>query len=334
MSTSSFTPKAAHQLHASVSHPTLRDWLQDGTSIHPSNLVYPIFIVDGEGQKQEIPSLPQQYRWSVDRLGELLEPLVQLGLKAVLLFGVPQNAIKDERGTAADDVLGPVCQGVKYIRTNYPSVLVICDVCLCAYTSHGHCCIFDERHEMDNQKSIDRLAEVAFSYAQAGAQIVAPSDMMDGRIGAIKTRLLSNGYAHVSVMSYAIKFASCFYGPFRDAAKSAPAFGDRKTYQLPPGSRGVALRALERDIQEGADMVMIKPGMPYLDLIRDTAERTTLPVAVYQVSGEFAMLHHAAAAGSFDLKAAVMESLQGFRRAGATIIITYFTPVILEWIRS
>jgi porphobilinogen synthase len=202
-----------------------------------------------------------------------------------------------------------------------------------SYTSHGHCGILKPDHCVDNQASIDRLGQIAAAYADAGAHVIAPSDMMDGRIGAIKAALTARGHgSKVAVMSYAAKFASCFYGPFRDAAHSGMSFGDRSLYQLPPGSRSLALRAVQRDLAEGADFVMVKPGGPYLDICRDVAEISTVPVAVYQVSGEFAMLHHAAAAGAFDLRRAVMECLTGFRRAGVSIIITYFAPTVLKWL--
>jgi len=227
----------------------------------------------------------------------------------------------------------PVPQAIKLLRKSFPTLLVIADVCLCGYTDHGHCGILTSDGFIDNSKSILRLAEVATSYARAGAHVVAPSDMMDGRVGAIKKMLLENGYGgKVAVMSYSAKYASCFYGPFREAAHSAPAFGDRKRYQLPPTSKGLAIRAVQRDEEEGADFVMIKPAGPYLDIIRQIKDTVNIPVACYHVSGEYAMLWHAAANGAFDLKTAVLETLSGMRRAGADIIITYFTPRMLEWL--
>lgn len=308
----------------------MRTWQADTTEFKAEHLMYPIFIVDGEGQKQEIPALPGQYRWSIDRLSELLSPLVAIGLTSVLLFGVPQHLPKDDTATAATTTASPVQPAIAFIKKKYPSLLVACDVCLCAYTSHGHCGILHPDGSIDNQRSIDRLADVALSYAQAGCDLISPSDMMDGRIGAIKAVLARNNLKHVAVMSYAVKFASCFYGPFRAAAGSAPAFGDRKRYQLPPGGRGLALRALKRDLSEGADIVMVKPGLPYLDLVREAKNSCDVPVAVYHVSGEYAMLWWAAEKGAFDLHTAVAEVMTCFRRAGVTVIITYFTPMLLQ----
>jgi porphobilinogen synthase len=235
-----------------------------------------------------------------------------------LLFGVPSsNIVKDNRGSEADNLNGPVIQAIQLFRKEFPSVLVACDVCLCAYTDHGHCGLLTPTG-LDNQASIERLAEISLTFAKAGCQLIAPSDMMDGRIRAIKDILLSNGYgSRVAVMSYSAKFASAFYGPFRDAACSSPSFGDRKCYQLPPGSRGLARRALVRDAQEGADFLMVKPGYPYLDIVRDAKELfPDIPIAIYQVSGEYAMLWHAAQNGVVDLKQGVLESLESGLRAG------------------
>jgi porphobilinogen synthase len=319
-----------HQLHPGYSHPLLRLWQAEGT-IEKHRLVYPMFVTDGSGKKETISAMPGQYRWSVDRLGELLEPLVKKGLNSVLLFGVSSKG-KDPRGSGADREDNPVIQALPWIRKSFPNLLLITDVCLCEYTDHGHCGILRPDGGIDNAASIDRLAEVATAYARAGAHVVAPSDMMDGRIASIKTALRQTNFSQVAVMSYAAKVASCFYGPFRDAAQSKPAFGDRQAYQLPPAARGLALRAVERDVEEGADFVMVKPAGPYLDIVRDVKNLVRVPLAAYQVSGEYAMLHHAAAAGAFDLQRAVMESLIGIRRAGADILITYFTPQVLEWL--
>jgi len=254
----------------------------------------------------------------------------------VLLFGVltKEDTKKDPSGSIALDENSPVSRGIKVLRKSFPDLLVIADVCLCGYTSHGHCGILNQDGTIDNGKSIEMLAEVALAYAKAGAHVVAPSDMMDGRIAQIKKLLNQNGLlGKVAVMSYAAKFASCFYGPFRDAAHSAPSFGDRKAYQLPP-SRGLALRAVQRDIEEGADFVMVKPAGPYLDIIKEVRDLVHTPVACYHVSGEYAMLWHAAKANCFDLKTAVFETLKGMRRAGADIIITYYTPRLLEWLKE
>lgn len=282
--------------------------------------------------------MPKQCRWGVNKLREALDGAVANGLKSVLLFGVIDKADwKDGMGSAADDLAkSPVVAALKVLREAYPDLLLMTDLCLCGYTDHGHCGIVNmETKCIKNDESVARLAQIAVAFAQAGAHVIAPSDMMDGRVGAIKAALRDAGFgSRVAVMSYSIKFASCFYGPFRDAAHSGMSFGDRGLYQLPPGSRSLAIRALNRDVAEGADIVMVKPGMPYLDLIRDAANIAGVPVAVYQVSGEYAMLWHAAAAGALDLKRAVMESLVGFQRAGATVLISYYTPQVLEWLAA
>jgi porphobilinogen synthase len=302
-------------------------------------LIYPLFIIDDDDAKKPINSMPEQYQLGVNQIAPFLEPLVKKGLRSVLLFGVlTKEGRKDEQASWADNDEGPVQRAIKLIKSKFPEVYVVTDVCLCAYTAHGHCGVFSkvecrENPDIDNDKSVARLAEMALSHAKAGADMVAPSDMMDGRIGAIKKALAGAGLSRrVSVMSYSAKFASCMYGPFRDAAHSAPSFGDRRTYQLPSGSSGLAIRALLRDIDEGADFLMVKPGLPYLDIIKEAKERSHVPISVYQVSGEYAMLWHAAAAGSFDLKTAVMESLTCLRRAGADIIISYYTPRLLDWL--
>jgi len=332
--------KANHILHSGYHHPILRSWQQNGADILvPENLVYPIFVSDLTNSIREIKSLPEQFQISVDRLESQLKPLIEKGLKSVILFGVllsPESEkSKDETGSLATNKNSPIPKAIKLLREKFPQLIVMTDVCLCAYTSHGHCGILKKDGTIDNPRSIERIAELALCYAESGSQVVAPSDMMDGRIEAIKRKLSEKGFgSSVAVMSYAAKFASCFYGPFRDAAQSAPSFGDRKCYQLPPGARGLALRAVDRDIQEGADMVMVKPATPYLDIIRDTKDRVNVPVVCYHVSGEYAMLWHAAKSGAFDLKVAVTEIMTSFKRAGVDIIITYFTPKLLEWIKE
>ncbi len=331
-STSSEGPAPRHRLHPGYGHSTTRIW-QAEARLHIEQLVYPLFISDAADAQEEIGAMPGQYRWGVDRLEAALRPLVRKGLRAVLLFGVPSTG-KDGRASCADAANSPVVQAVGVLQAAFPDLLIICDICLCAYTDHGHCCIFREDGSMDNAASIERLAEISVSYVRAGAHMVAPSDMMDGRVGAIKRALCEARLDHAPVMSYSAKFASCFYGPFRDAAHSAPAFGDRRAYQLPAGARRLALRAIERDVEEGADFVMVKPAGPYLDLIRDARDRVHVPVAAYHVSGEYAMLLHAAQAGAFDLKTAVLEALTGIRRAGANIIITYFAPQLLDWLQA
>ncbi|KAJ3303420.1 hypothetical protein HDV03_003787 [Kappamyces sp. JEL0829] len=330
------SPFAVSSLLASgYQQPLTREWNEDATTVAASHLMFPIFIHEKAG-KEEIKSLPNQFRYGLDVLKAEMAPLVEKGLRSVLIFGVPGAAsAKDERGSCADAPNGPVIQAIKLFRKEFPQVLVACDVCLCAYTSHGHCGILTSEG-LNNQASIERLAEVAVSFANAGCQLIAPSDMMDGRISAIKHGLVAAGFGtRVGVMSYSAKFASAFYGPFRDAAGSAPSFGDRKCYQLPPGSRGLARRALLRDSQEGADVLMVKPGYPYLDIVRDAKELCPdHPIAIYQVSGEYAMLYHAAQSGVVSMKDGVMESLVSARRAGATILISYFTPLVLEWLAS
>jgi len=326
-----------HQIHSGYSHPLLAEW-QDETPLLPSQLMFPIFVTDRDGpSKVEIKSLPENYQFSIESLEEYLKPLVEKGLRSILLFGVitkEEPKIKDPTANCALNADGPVPRALRLCREKFPNLLLAADVCLCGYTDHGHCGILDGNGRIDNAPSVKRLAEVALTYAKAGAHVVAPSDMMDGRILTIKQLLHQNGFGNsVAVMGYSAKFASCMYGPFRDAAHSAPSFGDRKRYQLPPSARGLALRAVERDIEEGADFVMVKPAGPYLDIIREVKDSVKVPVACYHVSGEYVMLWHAAAAGAFDLKTAVFEVLRGFRRGGVDIIITYYTPRLLDWLR-
>lgn len=325
---------ASVKLHSGFFHPVLRK-LQEDTSILPHNLMYPLFLVEDDDVEQPITSMPGVSRWGINTLKKHLDPLVENDLASILLFGVVDKIPKDSNGSSADSKNNPVIRALPVLRKWYPNLLIACDVCLCPYTSEGHCGILTS-NGIDNALSIKRLAEIALAYAQAGAHIVAPSDMMDNRIGAMKTLLQENGFEKsVAVLSYSCKYASGFYGPFRDAAKSAPSFGDRKCYQLPPGSRGLSVRAAERDVAEGADMLMVKPGLPYLDIVRQTKDLFPhIPLFIYQVSGEYAMLHHAAANGALDLKVALNEVLVGMRRAGADCIITYYTPRILEWIKN
>ena len=255
----------------------------------------------------------------------------------MILFGVPiAPGAKDALGTAADDPQGPVIATIRLLRKRFPQLFIVADVCLCEYTSHGHCGILRDDGSLNNGLSVDRISDVAIAYAQAGAHCVAPSDMNDGRIRAIKLKLIEEGIAHkVVLMSYAAKFSGCLYGPFRDAAGSCPSFGDRKCYQLPPGGRGLARRAIQRDISEGADIIMVKPAGQYLDIISDAKEiGKDMPIAAYQVSGEYAMIHAASKAGVFDLKTMVFESTEGILRAGATIVVSYFTPLFLDWLES
>ncbi|KAK4463993.1 putative delta-aminolevulinic acid dehydratase [Cladorrhinum samala] len=324
------------QLHAGYSHPLARSW-QAERQLTKSMLIYPLFVSDNDDEEVLIPSLPGQCRRGINKLVPFLEPLVHKGLRSVILFGVPMRpGTKDALGTSADDPEGPVIKSIRLLRQRFPHLYIVADVCLCEYTSHGHCGILRDDGSLNNQLSVDRISDVALSYAQAGAHCVAPSDMNDGRIRAIKLKLIEAGIVHnVTLMSYAAKFSGCLYGPFRDAAGSAPSFGDRRCYQLPPGGRGLAKRAIIRDIDEGADIIMVKPASQYLDIISDAKNiGQNLPIAAYQVSGEFAMIHAAAKAGVFDLKAMAFESTEGILRAGATIIISYFTPEFLDWLES
>jgi len=300
-------------------------------------LIYPLFITDNPDDHELIPSLPGQYRWGLNKIVAFVKPLVAKGLKSVILFGVPlQPSAKDTLGTAADDPQGPVIAAIRLLRRAFPSLFIIADVCLCEYTSHGHCGILREDGSLNNQLSVDRVSDVAIAYAEAGAHCVAPSDMNDGRIRAIKLKLIEAGIAHqVLLMSYSAKFSGCLYGPFRDAAGSQPSFGDRRCYQLPPGGRGLARRAIHRDINEGADVIMVKPASQYLDIISDAKQiGKDMPVAAYQVSGEYAMIYAAAKAGVFDLKTMAFESTEGILRAGASIVVSYFTPEFLDWLEN
>ncbi|KAI4129324.1 MAG: hypothetical protein LQ338_002269 [Usnochroma carphineum] len=322
------------QLHGGYGHPLSRAW-QSEKQLTKSMLIYPLFISDSPDEDSLIPSLPNQHRRGIKKLVPHLEPLVRKGLRSVILFGVPTAPnVKDALGTPADDPEGPVIQTIRLLRSKFPSLFIVADVCLCEYTSHGHCGILRDDGSLNNALSVDRISDVAIAYAEAGAHCVAPSDMNDGRIRSIKLKLIEAGIAHKTVlMSYSAKFSGCLYGPFRDAAGSSPSFGDRKCYQLPPGGRGLARRAITRDIQEGADIIMVKPASSYLDIISDAKEiGKNMPVAAYQVSGEFAMIHAGAKAGVFDLKAMAFESTEGILRAGATIVVSYFTPDFLDWL--
>lgn len=330
-------------LHGGMHHPTLRSYQANGRSLTKSMLIWPIFVSDDPDAEEVIHSLPGQKRWGINKLEGLLRPMVAKGLKSVILFGVPMKMEKDVRGSPADDPNTPIILALKLLSKLFPSLLLACDVCLCEYTSTGHCGL-PSRHgvpghspgqmTLDGDSSAARIGEVALAYARAGAHVVAPSDMMDGRIKSIKLALMKEGYGNrCAVMSYSAKFASALYGPFREAAGSAPSFGNRKCYQLPPHARGLARRALRRDAQEGADFLMVKPGMPYLDIISDAAQiNSDIPVAVYQVSGEYAMIHAAAEKGVVGLKELAYESVEGMIRAGASVIITYFTPDFLDWL--
>lgn len=320
-------------LQGGYNHPLSRQW-QSRRGLDKSMFMYPIFITDDPTSCVEIPSLPGQCRWGVDRLEGFIGPLVQKGLRSVILFGVPLKCEKDAVGTPADDPQGPVILAIKKLRALFPTLFIATDVCLCEYTSHGHCGILHEDGTINATPSAERIAEVALAYAEAGAHCVAPSDMMDGRIKAIKRQLVDNGLGNrCLLMSYSAKFASGLYGPFRDAAGSAPSFGDRKCYQLPPGAKGLARRAIQRDVTEGADIIMVKPALPYLDILADAAQLAPdYPLAAYHVSGEFAMIVAGARAGVYDLRVMAFETTESIVRAGATLILSYFTPQFLDWL--
>jgi len=290
------------------------------TNLSVKDLIYPIFVVAGENVREEIPSMPDCYHLSVDNAVELAKKISALGIPAVEIFGLPEY--KDEIGSSAWDMKSPVQRAIAAIKKSVPELVIVGDVCLCQYTSHGHCgklC----GHYVDNDETLKLLQKVAVSQAEAGADIIAPSDMMDGRIAAIRDALDEKNFSNVSIMSYAVKYASAYYGPFRDAADSAPQFGDRKQYQMDFANSREALKEVELDLTEGADIIMIKPALAYLDIVSKVREKINRPVAVYNVSGEYAMVKAAAANGWIDYKRIVVENLTAMKRAGADIIITY-----------
>jgi porphobilinogen synthase len=301
------------------------------THLHVDDLIYPIFVVEEKGVKREIPSMPGIYQFSLDRLNEEMDEVVQLGIKSVIVFGVP--AEKDEVGSQAYCEHGIVQEAIRQIKANYPDIVVIADTCLCEYTSHGHCGVV-ENEQVLNDPSLELLVKTAVSQAKAGADIVAPSNMMDGFVAAIRQGLDEAGFTNVPIMSYAIKYASAFYGPFRDAADSAPQFGDRKTYQMDPANRLEAFREAESDVREGADFLMVKPALAYLDIIRDIKNHFHLPLVAYNVSGEYSMVKAAAQNGWINEKDIVMEMLIGMKRAGADLIITYFAKDVARWLNE
>jgi len=311
---------------------TLRDLVRE-TEIRPHDLIQPYFAVETDDKNFEKPiaSMPGQSQLSVDKLAERVAKAVDLGLRAALLFGIP--AEKDEVGSGGYAENGIVQQAVRRLKKDFPALCIVTDVCLCEYTSHGHCGLLSSQGEVKNDPTLDLLAKTAVSHARAGADIVAPSDMMDGRVLAIRQALDADGFKDLPVMSYAVKYASSFYGPFREAAESAPASGDRKAYQMDPPNSREALREAAADLEEGADILMVKPAMPYQDIIRLLRDNFDTPIAAYQVSGEFAMIKAAAANGWIDEDRAIMESLLGIKRAGADIIITYFAEDVLKMLQ-
>ncbi|WP_297131532.1 porphobilinogen synthase [Terrisporobacter sp.] len=303
------------------------------TKVQVEDLIYPLFIVDGENIKREISSMEGVYHFSVDKLEDEINELTELGIEHVLLFGVPDDYKKDCCGSEAFNDDGCLQRAVRKIKEINPEMDVICDVCMCEYTSHGHCGILTETGYVDNDKTLEYLAKISLSYAKAGADMVAPSDMMDGRIGAIRNALDENGYENVAIMAYSAKYASSFYGPFREAANSAPAFGDRKTYQMDPANSNEAMIEAELDIQEGADIIMVKPALSYLDVIRRFKDNYNMPIAAYNVSGEYSMLKLAVKQGLLN-ESAIYEAVMSIKRAGATIIITYFAKDLARMLKN
>lgn len=310
--------------------PAMRKMVRE-TRLSAADMIYPIFVEEGEGMTAPVESMPTVYRYSIDRLEKILPQIAESGIAGLLIFGVPKH--KDEFATEAYCDEGVTQQAIRYIKKNYPELIVIADVCLCEYTNHGHCGVICGEKIL-NDETLPLLSKMAVSMAKAGADIIAPSDMMDGRVAAIRAALDENGYTDVPIMSYSAKFASGYYSPFRDAADSAPSFGDRKTYQMDPANRREALREIADDIEEGADMVMVKPALPYLDILREARDMTDLPLAAYNVSGEFSMVKAAAKLGWIDEKRIVMENMTAIKRAGADIIITYHALDAAKWLRE
>jgi porphobilinogen synthase len=301
-------------------NPVLREMVQE-TRLSLKDLIYPLFVRPGRGIKEEIPSMPGQFRYSIDMLIQEAEEAFRLGISAILLFGIPER--KDEIGSEAWNPQGIVQRAIGAIKERLPEVLVITDVCLCEYTSHGHCGI-PKGSRILNDPTLELLALTALSHVRAGADMVAPSDMMDGRVRAIREALDREGYSHIPIMAYSAKYASCFYGPFREAAESQPKFGNRASYQMDPPNAREALKEMSLDVEEGADILMVKPALPYLDIIRLARERFDLPIAAYCVSGEYAMIKAASSLGFLDEKRAIYEVHTAIKRAGADLIITYF----------
>lgn len=301
------------------------------TYLHPSDFVYPIFVAEGQNIKNAVDSMPGIYQYSIDRMDEELERIWEAGIKSILIFGIPAH--KDEVGSGAYDSHGIVQEAIRYIKKRYPKMIVIADVCLCEYTSHGHCGLIHGQ-EVLNDETLPLLCKMSVTCAQAGADIIAPSDMMDGRVKAIREALDEAGLYQVPIMAYSAKYASAYYGPFREAAESAPAFGDRKSYQMDPANGKEAIVEAETDIEEGADIVMVKPALAYLDVIKDVSDRFNVPIAAYNVSGEYSMVKAAAKNGWIDEKGVVLENLTAMKRAGAKILITYHALDVAEWLKE
>jgi porphobilinogen synthase len=295
------------------------------------DFIYPLFIIEGENIVNEVKSMPGVFQLSLDKLEAEMDEIVSLGIKSILLFGVPLE--KDELGQGAYHNHGLVQEATRLVKEKYPEIIVVADTCLCEYTSHGHCGVI-EGEKVLNDPSLQLLVQTAVSQAKAGADIIAPSNMMDGFVAAIRKGLDEAGFEDIPIMSYAVKYASSFFGPFRDAADSTPQFGDRKAYQMDPANRLEALREAESDVMEGADFLMVKPGLPYLDIVRDVKNHFNLPVVIYNVSGEYSMVKAAALNGWIDEQRVVMEMLTGMKRAGADLIITYFAKDVARWLKD
>ncbi len=308
----------------------IRDLVREN-SLTTNDFIYPLFVVEGENIKEEISSLKGNYHYSIDRLDEIIREIEDAKIKGIILFGLPKS--KDDKGSEAYCDNGIVQKAIRKIKELSKNILIITDICMCQYTSHGHCGIVKNEY-VDNDDTLEYLKKIAISHAKAGAHMVAPSDMMDGRVGAIREALDNSGFVNVSILAYSAKFSSAFYGPFREAADSAPKFGDRKTYQMDSANGNEALREIENDIEEGADLVMVKPALSYLDVVRSAKDRFNVPMVVYNVSGEYAMVKSAADAGLINEKAIVLEMLTSMKRAGADIIITYFALEAARWLKE
>ncbi|MFN6963005.1 MAG: porphobilinogen synthase [Pyrinomonadaceae bacterium] len=308
----------------------LREMFRE-TMLSASDFIYPLFIVEGDSVKREISSMPGQFQLSIDNVLRECEELRQVGVNSVILFGIPNE--KDEVGSGAYADDGIIQKATRAVKESYPDMVIVTDVCLCEYTSHGHCGVVEDGY-VDNDRTLELLAKEAVSHAQSGADIIAPSDMMDGRIAAIRTALDANGFQNIPIMAYSAKYASGFYGPFREAAESTPQFGDRKTYQMDLGNSDEAMREIALDIQEGADIVMVKPALSYLDVIRRTKDTFNMPIAAYNVSGEYSMVKAAAQNGWLDGEKVMIEILTSIKRAGADVIITYFAKEAAALLRK
>lgn len=306
----------------------IRSMMQE-TRLHPKDFIYPVFVIEGENIKNPVASMPGIYQYSIDRVEEILEQIKEAGIGGIMLFGIPRH--KDPQGSQAYAADGITRRAVRYIKENYPEIYIVVDICLCEYTSHGHCGMV-HGEEILNDETLPYLVKMAVSLAEAGADMAAPSDMMDGRVAAIREGLDQAGFTQMPIMAYSAKFASAYYGPFRDAAHSAPGFGDRKSYQMDFANGQEALREIGADIEEGADIVMVKPALAYLDVLKQAALTFKVPLAVYNVSGEYAMVKAAAANGWIDEKRIVMENLTAMKRAGAQIIITYHALDAVKWL--